>query len=184
FGIKRFSRPRGVGLGVPHDDERQHGTSIENPGGEAEEVDQRIASDEENVLAGYEMKGFGIDRRRCMTSLRRDGGCAGRHSQPPLLADAIEPAISYGTRSQPKKLASIKMPLSPEDSAKAAVFVEEGRSYRYVAESTIKSYDHAGATISVYYNHRHLSHPDDAGIAILLDETSFMEVARVVLKAS
>ncbi|PSN38188.1 hypothetical protein C0J52_15037 [Blattella germanica] len=33
-----------------------------------------------------------------------------------------------------KKLASIKMPLSPEDSAKAAVLVEEGRSYRYVAE--------------------------------------------------
>ncbi|PSN54180.1 hypothetical protein C0J52_03572 [Blattella germanica] len=35
-----------------------------------------------------------------------------------------------------KKLASIKMPLKPEDSAKAAVLVEEGRSYRYVAEVT------------------------------------------------
>ncbi|PSN44771.1 hypothetical protein C0J52_05592 [Blattella germanica] len=41
----------------------------------------------------------------------------------------------------PYKLASIKMPLSPEDSAKAAVLDEEGRSYRYVAEmlATISS---------------------------------------------
>ncbi|PSN38135.1 hypothetical protein C0J52_08229 [Blattella germanica] len=39
-----------------------------------------------------------------------------------------------------KKLASIKMPLSPEDSAKAAVLVEEGRSYRYVAEWDLNMY--------------------------------------------
>lgn len=34
--------PRSVGFGEPHYDQRQHRSAIEDPSGEAEEIDKRI----------------------------------------------------------------------------------------------------------------------------------------------